>query len=364
MKKTKNSGFTLIELLVVIALTAVLATIGFVSFGGYRNANHLKDEGNKVVAVIQNAHDNSVSQLNGAQWGVHFGNGTSSDVYGEFSGSSFASGTPGPLYGLGYNLAFGDPATSSADIVFNPLTGTLPEDQAVTIVPTPGNGMAENIIVNTLGKITQRFETGLVGYWPLDAGTGVIAYDASGYGNNGTLTNGPTWQSGANCKVGSCLDFNPSFSNYINIPSNTILNPGSGQFSVVLWFRLDSVGSLTGSILYNKENLYEASAGGGYFSYAWQPYWAWTNTFPVSVGQWYQAAVVYDGAKQYVYENGSLAYSRVQTGSMGSNTNDLRIGARGAPGTASAFFPGEIDDVRIYNRALSATEIQDLYNAY
>jgi prepilin-type N-terminal cleavage/methylation domain-containing protein len=46
---------------------------------------------------------------------------------------------------------------------------------------------------------------GLVGYWTFDEGSGTTAYDYSGYNNHGTLINGPTWQSGSNCKVGGCL---------------------------------------------------------------------------------------------------------------------------------------------------------------
>jgi hypothetical protein len=56
---------------------------------------------------------------------------------------------------------------------------------------------------------------------------------------------------------------------------------------------MNSVGTLDSSILYNKENLYEASAGGGYFTYAWQPELgldSW-NFFSVNVGEWYHAVV-------------------------------------------------------------------------
>ncbi len=47
----------------------------------------------------------------------------------------------------------------------------------------------------------------LVGYWSFDEGSGTIAYDRSGKGNNGTLFNGPTWQTGSNCIKGGCLSF-------------------------------------------------------------------------------------------------------------------------------------------------------------
>ncbi|MCL4499793.1 MAG: prepilin-type N-terminal cleavage/methylation domain-containing protein, partial [Chloroflexi bacterium] len=236
----KRGGFTLIELLVVVALMAALATVGFLSYGGYRNENHLKDEGGKIEAVLDNARANSMSQLNGAQWGVHFVNGTSSDVYQQFSGASFASGTPASAsYSLGYGLNFGDPATSSFDLLFAPITGALTTDAAVTVVPSSANGMAENIIVNTLGQVTTRFETGLVGYWPLDEGAGITAYDASGYGDNGALVSGPVWQSGTNCRVGSCLSFNGTGS-YVSLPSGAYF---SGPFTITSWVYVRSYNS-------------------------------------------------------------------------------------------------------------------------
>jgi prepilin-type N-terminal cleavage/methylation domain-containing protein len=366
--KNSSSGFTMIELLVVIALTAVLATISFVSIGGYRNENHLKDEGNKVAAALQNVHDNSVSQLNGKRWGMRFTNGTSSDTYQQFSGTSFASGTPGAAYALGYNLAFGNPATSSEDIIFNPITGALPSDATVNIIPNPANGMAENIIVDTLGQITTRFETGLVGYWPMDEGTGTTAYDASGYGNNGTLTNSPTWQSGANCKVGDCLSFNPASSQYINVNNSNSLNVST--ITMTAWVYLTSYSCPADrGIIVNKENQYEwgIRCNSGNLDAAISPNWAWYGTTQlVPLNGWHFVAVTWDGNAQNYYIDGQLSqsYSLTNKGSITSGSGCLRIGARNGCGTATSFFNGQIDDVRIYNRALSAQEIQDLYNAY
>ncbi len=198
-----------------------------------------------------------------------------------------------------------------------------------------------------------------VGSWSFEEGGGTIAADSSGNNNNGTLMNGPTWTTG---QVGSALSFD-GVDDYVEIASSQSLNPGSNNMTIEVWFKLNSVGVLNGSILYNKENLYEISAGGGYFTYAWLPHWAWDGgtSFPVNVGEWYHAVVVYDHSKQYVYKNGQIVYSRNQTGDIGTNANALRIGARGAPGGAYSFFPGIIDEPRIYNRALSAEEIKRHY---
>ncbi len=353
----RNSGFTMIELLVVIALTAVLATIGFLSIGGYRNESHLKDEGSKVAAVLQNAHDNSVSQLNGAQWGVHFLNGTSSDIYQQFSGASFATGTPGNAYSLGYSLALGNPATSSEDIIFNPITGALPNDATVNIVPNSGNGMAENIIVNTLGQITTRFETGLVGYWPMDEGTGTTAYDASGYGYNGVFVGSPNWVSG---KVGDAINCGNTTSDYINV--NSV--PLGSVWTITAWFQypLATTGAnwhtLTRGSSYDHQIIVQRSDnqlgmydnktgtgfnGAGYFMTSLSNGWH----FIVSVGS--------GGAEKFYIDGSYVGQTAHQS------TSDVKsIGNHWGGGQNW----GVVDDVRIYNRALSAQEIQDLYNAY
>jgi hypothetical protein len=121
------------------------------------------------------------------------------------------------------------------------------------------------------------------------------------------------------------------------------------------------VGTQNGSILYNKENLYEAAAGGGYYNYAWQPDWAWrgTTSFPIIVGQWYYGVNTYNHAKQYVYRNGVEVNSQNLAGNIGSNTNVLYLGRRGS---GPAYFTGAIDEVRMSNVARSAGWLQTTYN--
>ena len=208
-----------------------------------------------------------------------------------------------------------------------------------------------------------------VGEWRFDEGIGKLnteandgdeVRDMTGNGNTGIIHGNPIWVAGVDGN--SALQFD-GVNDYVEIPSNQTLNPGSSNFSIEVWFKLKSVGRINASIVYNKENLYEASAGGGYFTYAWRPHWAWDGgtSFPVQVGKWYHAAIVYNHSEQDVYENGKLVYSRAQTGDMGSDTNALRIGARGAPNSPSSFFPGTIDNLRVYNEALTAERIRKDY---
>lgn len=74
--------------------------------------------------------------------------------------------------------------------------------------------------------------------------------------------------------------------------------------------------------------------------------------------QWTHVAGTYDGATMTVYRNGTSVGTRSVSGSITNSANNLNIGRRVSGGDRN--FPGSLDDIRIYNRALSATEIENL----
>ncbi len=155
------------------------------------------------------------------------------------------------------------------------------------------------------------------------------------------------------------------FSNkrFFRIKNNQSLNPQNSDFTICHWFKMDAL-SGADNILYNKERHYEAAIRSGrYYQYAWQPHWNWDggSSFRVDANKWYFACVVYDHSKQYLYKNGQLVYSRNQTGDIGSNNNDLCLGGRGSTCQSSPLEKGTIDEFSIWNRALSADEIQSIY---
>lgn len=146
------------------------------------------------------------------------------------------------------------------------------------------------------------------------------------------------------------------------------LNPYTSDFTVEHVFYCTNAGVGEG-ILHNKEDLYEVAVQSGYLRYAWRPHWNWDGgtSFPVSSNTWYYVAVTYDHSTQRMYKNGVQVYSRSQTGDIGSNSNVLSIGARGvnsSGGSGYNIFPGEIPITKIYNRALTADEIQQNFLAY
>ena len=181
--------------------------------------------------------------------------------------------------------------------------------------------------------------------------------DISGGNNTITLTN-MTYDANA-------LPTFDGTDDYINIPHNSAIAPSTGYISVEAIFKAASAGSENGSIIYNKENEYEMSAGGGYISYAFRPNWAWVGSTAFNTNQWYHTMLTYDQSYQRLYVNGVQVYSAALSGAIGNVYSEaLRIGARGGNGAAYGFFNGQIPVVKIYNRALSAGEVKQNYNFY
>jgi hypothetical protein len=80
---------------------------------------------------------------------------------------------------------------------------------------------------------------------------------------------------------------------------------------------------------------------------------------PIPERKWTHVASTYDGATLRIYVNGVLDHSLAVTGTTCANADALIIGAKVKPsaGISEAYFDGRIDDVRVYRRALSASEI-------
>ena len=77
------------------------------------------------------------------------------------------------------------------------------------------------------------------------------------------------------------------------------------------------------------------------------------GTAALPLGVWSHVAVTYDGARQRIYVNGVEVANRAQTGAIDDQRSPLRIGGNGAF-SGGEFFRGLIDEVRVYNRALTA----------
>ena len=211
---------------------------------------------------------------------------------------------------------------------------------------------------------------GLVGYWSFNEGTGTKTTDFSGNGNTGTLsTSGggiPTWTNG---KRGKALDFDNSLAARVEVPTTPTLDLETA-LTISAWVKLDSL--ITDPIIFMRgdgaerwyfylastQRLTLGSLNGGDFSFGIDD-----NT-TVPVGQWVHVVGVMDSTQSgsnriKLYKNGvEITAKSVQwTNGFDSTDGTADIGS----GVTLDKWDGQIDEVRIYNRALSAAEVLELY---
>jgi hypothetical protein len=201
--------------------------------------------------------------------------------------------------------------------------------------------------------------SGLVAAYGFNAGSGASAVDASGNGNTGTLANA-AWTTAGHS--GAALSFNGSNA-WVTVPDSASLDLTTGM-TLEAWVRptqLDSwatavLKETSGALVYG---LYASSdtgqASGNVFpvGQSADKFVRGTSATPVNV--WTHLAATYDGATLRVYVNGMQQATLPVTGSLQTSSGPLRIGGNGV---WSEWFAGQIDDVRVYNRALGAGELQ------
>ncbi len=212
------------------------------------------------------------------------------------------------------------------------------------------------LVVGLSGSSVSAAPSGLVAAYNFNEGTGTTAADSSGNSNTATLS-GATWSTTA--KNGKALSFNGT-SNYVRVNDSASLHLTTGM-TLEAWVNMTG-GSSWRTVIFKERPggmTYSLYAQNGSNRPVGQIY---TNAeqdaqgaAAVPLNTWTHLATTYDGATQKLYVNGVQVASRAQTGSIISSTGLLKIGGNAI---WSEFFQGLIDDVRIYNRALSLTEIQ------
>jgi len=212
--------------------------------------------------------------------------------------------------------------------------------------------------------LTSAAKAELVGWWRLDEGSGTIVTDLSEYGNDGTLQGDPQWVNG---KFGKALQFN-GVDEFVEIPHADILTVDN-EVTVMAWINAERHGgpgteSWQGIVAKSNSprsySLYTEASGALHFSTTSttiNDYVGTLSTGQVPLNEWvHVAAIVVDGGHVY-YINGEPA------GTSGSDivlpgtddTSPVVIGRTGEG--AGRSFLGMIDDVRIYNEALTQDEI-------
>jgi prepilin-type N-terminal cleavage/methylation domain-containing protein len=422
----KSKNFTLVEMIIVLALISILAVILLVAirpfeiFKKARDAQRIADLNriDQIITVIY-TQDFSFSELNYASPNVVYislkdSSATCTSWLSQLpslpSGWSYhCSATPTSMNGNGWiPIPFSDyPIIALSQLPIDPINqppyyysfvvggsyeieaklesnfqaslndggdsgGFYEKGTNLTLTPPEarsGSRFTKDDVDKILKISCPTCSQGLVGYWPFDEGSGTIAKDYSGNNNNGTLCNGgtcpaqgPTWTTG---KVGSALNFDGA-DDYVTIPDSPSINLGTGDFTLVAWIKAATTQTTYPQILSKRGT----TANGFLFG-------LWSNgnlfmqiagaNYPIATdpnlrdNNWHYVVAVRRGSTVTYYIDGANKGSFTSTASM-SSTHALWIG-RDEPAAGFTPFNGLIDEIHIYNRALSDSEIKALYEA-
>jgi len=205
--------------------------------------------------------------------------------------------------------------------------------------------------------------TGLVGSWHFNEGSGTIVADASGNGNDGTMMNMDPATDWVDGRFGKALDFDGA-NDYVVVPNSNSLNITGNAVTVAAWIKHSSAGwhpVCDGIVQHEGQYALQINNGQPTFYVNTGSGWVyarWANTLALST--WYYVVGTYDGSGIRIWVNGIERASTNNSGNLSSTSNTICLGSS-ANGTYP--FNGIIDEVRIYNRALSSDEISALYNA-
>ncbi|PUA80216.1 hypothetical protein C7S10_13740 [Nocardioides currus] len=194
---------------------------------------------------------------------------------------------------------------------------------------------------------------GLIGAWSFNEGSGSTIGDGSGRGNGGSVV-GPTWTTAG--KYGNALSFD-GVDDYASVADSASLDLGKSM-TLEAWVRP------TASSGWRTVLLKEASSSLAYSLYSasgttnrpsvWIDGASSVGTTAVPLNAWTHVAATYDGTRLKIYTNGVLRTDKAVTSAVPVSADPLKIGGNAVWGE---FFGGQIDEVRIYSRVLSAAEI-------
>ncbi len=414
----RRSAFTLIELLIVVGILAILSIVVLLVIKPpellrqSRDANRVSDMATLTSALNLYATESLGSLGNASTTYVSVPDPAATSTAGDqcqglglpalASGETYqcaASSTYRLTNGQGWiplnfnSLSGGTPFselpvdptnTTSSGFYYVYLTnGTqfevagVPESQKYIAQydtnPTMGNYMGliaegTNIsLTNVYDALNQKFDgNGLVAFWPLNETSGTVVHDFSGNGNNGTVNGGFTSVTGINGQP--AMSFNGS-SQYISGTGGSSFNLDNGPFSVTFWQDTNNTNpnytqgpATIGSNISGNTNASIDILEPNDSTVDCAMYY---DDFQVGVinmfNNWTFVAITMDGSRlRSIYVNAQLAATSTANGYyVGDNTWAIAKRAD----NSGYYFSGALQNIRVYNRSLSQTEILSLYNA-
>ena len=359
-------GFTLIEAVIVLSIFVFLSSISWISLSNYLNSSGLDQMANQITALLSDAQSRAIAQEQGSAWGVLFPAPLWSNKIILFRGSTANIVI---TYSLRGNIIFIDPGSlESKSVTFVKLTGA-PDNIFTITLGVSGRAISRVVEIDEFGSITGLGTgeyRGLVGYWKFDEvegdGVSTTTPDVAG-DNDGTVEGGASLDTGIK---NDAMSFD-GVDDYVNVDDSGMpLGDSDRTFS--LWVKLDAVDGYFGLLRYGTAVPLEHSAlvvnPGGSLSYSGHSN-DFTGPSTITAEEWHHVVFTYSsGGDAKLYLDGDLYTSATISAQDTVSGGTLVIGAYDdeGPGHPKLFFSGLMDDVRIYDGALSASQIQNLYN--
>lgn len=204
-----------------------------------------------------------------------------------------------------------------------------------------------------------------LGVWHFWENTGTKTEDSTPNRVNLTFTNSPTWTAG---RFGRGINFVSTSSQYLVSPQDYTNRIGSGDFTVLAWVKPASFPTSGTRFVYQVQT---SPTNAGFLTGTNDGKTVRADVFyndgtatscvgnsMVEAGKWYFYALVRRGSNIEVWLNDSFVTCAATTKSIAGSGSNLYIGSDRAPST---FFDGVMDEVRIYSRALSQSELKELF---
>jgi hypothetical protein len=217
-----------------------------------------------------------------------------------------------------------------------------------------------------LTGVVQAADPSLIGWWKFDEGSGATAFDSSGNGNHGALQGSATFVADGILRGAVLLD---GSGDYIDCGSSTVFNVTSAV-TLAAWVRADPDFTYpdwsgiimrggpnidTFALYYNRPNQQL-----GFMTTGAPTEWTATATNAAAAlfdREWHHTAATYDGQTKTIYLDGAALITAGASGRIESSNGRLLLGAGRDLAVPTHLLVGRLDDARIYNRALSATEL-------
>jgi hypothetical protein len=222
----------------------------------------------------------------------------------------------------------------------------------------------------------------MVGDWSFSESSGTTTSDGSDYKNNLTLYNSPTWITDGSCINGNCLSFNSASSNYLQMAAPTGMPVGQTAKTIEAWINPTNtnpggtVAAINDTTATYQSFILEIAVFAG-TTYLFTDGKNSNNNITISgaqipaTGQWSHIVFAFDGSTGWKYYlNGVQAASGTFATTINTYNNSLNnsnlavsIGRRSDSTNTGAYWPGKIDEVRIYSATANFAQIKEQYLA-